>query len=83
MPTSAVDLNCRRSNLIIGPRGSAAEKVFANSLTNNKNGFTSLPAVIAPNLVVKPATVMSNKVTIKDAKRRCKAHVKLHMGGQS
>jgi 5,6,7,8-tetrahydromethanopterin hydro-lyase len=53
----------------MGPRGSAAEKAFANSLTNNKDGFTSLLAVIAPNLIVKPATVMFNKVTIKDAKQ--------------
>ena len=54
-------------DLIMGPRGSAAEKAFANTLTNNKDGFTSLLAVIAPNLMVKPATVMFNKVTIKDA----------------
>jgi 5,6,7,8-tetrahydromethanopterin hydro-lyase len=53
----------------MGPRGSAAEKAFANSLTNNKDGFTSLLAVIAPNLMVKPATVMFNKVTIKNAKQ--------------
>jgi 5,6,7,8-tetrahydromethanopterin hydro-lyase len=56
-------------DLIMGPRGSAAEKAFANSLTNNKDGFTSLLAVIAPNLMVKPPTVMFNKVTIKDAKQ--------------
>jgi 5,6,7,8-tetrahydromethanopterin hydro-lyase len=56
-------------DLIMGPRGSAAEKAIANSLTNNKDGFTSLLAVIAPNLMVKPPTVMFNKVTIKDAKQ--------------
>jgi 5,6,7,8-tetrahydromethanopterin hydro-lyase len=56
-------------DLIIGPRGSAAETAFANSLTNNKDGFTSLLAVVAPNLIAKPATVMFNKVTIKDAKQ--------------
>jgi 5,6,7,8-tetrahydromethanopterin hydro-lyase len=56
-------------DLIMGPRGSAAEKAFANCLTNNKNGFTSLLAVIAPNLMVKPATVMFNKVTIKNSKQ--------------
>jgi len=56
-------------DLIMGPRGSAAEKAFANCLTNNKNGFTSLLAVVAPNLMVKPATVMFNKVTIKNAKQ--------------
>ena len=42
---------------------------FANALTNNKDGFTSLLAVVAPNLVCKPATVMFNKVTIKGAKQ--------------
>jgi len=29
-------------DLIIGPRGSAAETAFANCLTNNKDGFSSL-----------------------------------------
>mgnify|MGYP000140201305 CR=1 FL=1 len=56
-------------DLIIGPRGSAAEQAFANALTNNKDGFTSLLAVVAPNLLTKPATVMFNKVTIKGAKQ--------------
>ena len=56
-------------DLMIGPRGSAAESAFANSLTNNKDGFTSLLAVVAPNLMCKPATVMFNKVTIKGAKQ--------------
>jgi 5,6,7,8-tetrahydromethanopterin hydro-lyase len=56
-------------DLMIGPRGSAAESAFANCLTNNKNGFSCLLAVIAPNLMVKPATVMFNKVTIKGSKQ--------------
>ena len=56
-------------DLIIGPRGSAVETAFANALTNNKDGFTSLLAVVAPNLLTKPATVMFNKVTIKGAKQ--------------
>lgn len=56
-------------DLLIGPRGSAAETAFSNALTNNKDGFTSLLAVIAPNLLTKPATVMFNKVTIKGAKQ--------------
>jgi 5,6,7,8-tetrahydromethanopterin hydro-lyase len=54
-------------DLLMGPRGSAAETAFCNTLTNNKDGFTSLLAVVAPNLVCKPATVMFNKVTIKNA----------------
>jgi 5,6,7,8-tetrahydromethanopterin hydro-lyase len=54
-------------DLIMGPRGSAAEAAFCNALTNNKDGFTSLLAVVAPNLATKPNTVMFNKVTIKGA----------------
>jgi 5,6,7,8-tetrahydromethanopterin hydro-lyase len=56
-------------DLLIGPRGSAAESAFAHALTNNKDGFTSLLAVVAPNLMTKPPTVMFNKVTIKGAKQ--------------
>ena len=56
-------------DLIMGPRGSAAETAFCNALTNNKDGFTALLAVIAPNLQCKPNTILFNKVTIKGAKQ--------------
>ncbi len=56
-------------DLLIGPRGSAAESAFAHALTNNKDGFTGLLGLIAPNLMCKPATVLFNKVTIKHAKQ--------------
>ncbi len=56
-------------DLIMGPRGSAVETAFCNALTNNKDGFTSLLAVVAPNLAVKPHTILFNKVTIKGAKQ--------------
>ncbi len=56
-------------DLVIGPRGSAAETAFVNALANNKDGFTTLLAVIAPNLACKPNTIMFNKVTIKDARQ--------------
>ena len=56
-------------DLIMGPRGSAAEIAFCNALTNNKDGFTTLLAVIAPNLPTKPNTILYNKVTIKSAKQ--------------
>jgi 5,6,7,8-tetrahydromethanopterin hydro-lyase len=56
-------------DLIMGPRGSAAEMAFCNGLVNNKDGFTSLLAVVAPNLPCKPNTMMFNKVTIKGAKQ--------------
>src|ERR1700704_1888733 len=56
-------------DLLIGPRGSPVESAFCHALTNNKDGFPSLLAVVAPNLLTKPATVMFNKVTIKGAKQ--------------
>ncbi len=56
-------------DLMIGPRGSAVETAFTNCLTNNKDGFSNLLAVVAPNLLAKPATVMFNKVTIKGSKQ--------------
>jgi 5,6,7,8-tetrahydromethanopterin hydro-lyase len=56
-------------DLIIGPRGSPVETAFCNALTNNKDGFTSLLAVVAPNLLTKPNTLLFNKVTIKGAKQ--------------
>lgn len=54
-------------DLIMGPRGSAAENAFCNALTNNKDGFSTLMAVVAPNLPAKPNTILYNKVTIKNA----------------
>src|SRR5260370_35716530 len=56
-------------DLLIGPRGSAVETAFCHALTNNKDGFTSLLAVVAPNLITLPNTVMLNKVTIHSAKQ--------------
>ena len=56
-------------DLLMGPRGSAAETAFCNALTNNKDGFSTLLAVVAPNLACKPSTILFNKVTIKGAKQ--------------
>src|SRR5262245_24498802 len=56
-------------DLMIGPRGSPVEAAFCNALSNQKDGFTTLLAVIAPNLPCKPNTVLFNKVTIKGAKQ--------------
>lgn len=56
-------------DLIMGPRGSAAETAFCNALTNNKDGFSTLLALVAPNLACKPNTILFNKVTIKAAKQ--------------
>lgn len=56
-------------DLLIGPRGSPVESAFCHALTNNKDGFTTLLAVLTPNLPCKPNTVLFNKVTIKGAKQ--------------
>jgi 5,6,7,8-tetrahydromethanopterin hydro-lyase len=56
-------------DLIIGPRGSAAEAAFCHTLTSQREGVNGLLAVIGPNLMCKPSTVMFNKVTIKSAKQ--------------
>lgn len=54
-------------DLLMGPRGSMVEAAFCNALTNNKDGFSTLLAVVAPNLACKPNTILFNKVTIKGA----------------
>ena len=56
-------------DLIIGPRGSGAETAFCIALTNQKRGDNALLAVLAPNMMAKPPTVMFNKVDIKNAKQ--------------
>ena len=56
-------------DLLMGPRGSAAETAFCNTLTNQKSGDNALLALVAPNLMAKPATVMFNKVEITNAKQ--------------
>src|SRR6185312_3816298 len=40
-------------DLLLGPRGSAAETAYCIGLTNNKDGFTTLLALVAPNLMCK------------------------------
>ncbi len=56
-------------DLIIGSKSGPAGAAFCNALTNNKDGFTTLLAVVAPNLPAKPDTILFNKVTIKGAKQ--------------
>jgi 5,6,7,8-tetrahydromethanopterin hydro-lyase len=53
----------------MGPRGSAAEDAFCRALTDQKEGVNGLLAIVAPNMMVKPATVMFNKVTIKNSRQ--------------
>jgi len=56
-------------DLIIGSKNGPAGQAFVNALSNNKDGFTSLLAVVTPNLPAKPDTLLFNKVTIKGAKQ--------------
>ena len=56
-------------DLIIGSKSGPAGTAFVNALSNNKDGFTTLLAVVTPNLPAKPDTIMFNKVTIKGAKQ--------------
>ena len=56
-------------DLVIGSKNGPAGAAFCNALTNNKDGFTTLLAVVAPNLAAKPDTILFNKVTIKGAKQ--------------
>ena len=53
-------------DLLMGPRGSAAEIAFCITLTNQKKGNNALLALIAPNLMTKPNTVLFNKVELKN-----------------
>lgn len=50
--------------MIIGPRGRDAEIAFGNTLTNQKRGDNAVLALVAPNLLVKSATVMFNEMEI-------------------
>jgi 5,6,7,8-tetrahydromethanopterin hydro-lyase len=52
-------------DLLIGPKTGPVGTAFANALANQSHGHTNLLAVLAPNLVCKPATVLITKVTIK------------------
>ena len=56
-------------DLIIGEKDGPAGVAFANALANQSSGHSNLLAVLAPNLAVKPSTVMVTKVTIKGAKQ--------------
>jgi 5,6,7,8-tetrahydromethanopterin hydro-lyase len=54
-------------DLLIGDKDGPVGTAFANALVNQTAGHSNLLAIIAPNLAVKPATVMITKVTIKGA----------------
>ena len=54
-------------DLLIGSKDGPVGVAFANALANQSAGHSNLLAVLAPNVAVKPATVMVTKVTIKGA----------------
>src|ERR1700750_2271316 len=56
-------------DLLIGCKDGPVGTAFANALANQSAGHSNLLAVITPNLICKPATVMVTKVTIKGAKQ--------------
>jgi 5,6,7,8-tetrahydromethanopterin hydro-lyase len=56
-------------DLLIGDKAGPVGVAFATALANQSAGHSSLLAVVTPNLVCKPATVLITKVTIKGAKQ--------------
>jgi 5,6,7,8-tetrahydromethanopterin hydro-lyase len=56
-------------DLLIGSKDGPVGIAFANALANQSAGHSNLLAVVTPNLICKPATVMVTKVTIKGAKQ--------------
>jgi 5,6,7,8-tetrahydromethanopterin hydro-lyase len=56
-------------DLLIGTKTGPVGAAFANALSTQSAGHTNLLAVLTPNLVAKPATVLITKVTIKGMKQ--------------
>ena len=56
-------------DLLIGSKDGPVGTAFACALANQNAGHSNLLAVLTPNLICKPATVMITKVTIKGAKQ--------------
>jgi len=54
-------------DLLIGSKDGPVGVAFANALADQKSGHSNLLAVLTPNLICKPATVLITKVTIKGA----------------
>jgi 5,6,7,8-tetrahydromethanopterin hydro-lyase len=56
-------------DLLIGSKTGPVGTAFANALASQTHGHSNLLAVLTPNLICKPATVLITKVTIKGAKQ--------------
>lgn len=59
-------------DLLIGKKDGPVGVAFANALANQSAGHTNLLAVLTPNLIAKPATVMITKVTMETGKQAMK-----------
>jgi 5,6,7,8-tetrahydromethanopterin hydro-lyase len=53
-------------DLLIGSKDGPVGHAFAMALANQSHGHSNLLAVLTPNLLCKPATVLITKVTIKN-----------------
>jgi 5,6,7,8-tetrahydromethanopterin hydro-lyase len=56
-------------DLMIGSKTGPVGAAFAHALATQSAGHTNLLAVLTPNLIAKPATVLITKVTIKGMKQ--------------
>ena len=56
-------------DLLIGSKDGPVGAAFASALSTQSAGHTNLLAVLTPNVVAKPATVLITKVTIKGMKQ--------------
>jgi len=56
-------------DLLIGDKDGPVGHAFASALARQSKGHSNLLAVLAPNLAVKPATVLITKVSIQGAKQ--------------
>jgi 5,6,7,8-tetrahydromethanopterin hydro-lyase len=61
--------NVSHIDLLIGDKDGPVGVAFANALSRQSAGHTNLLAVVTPNLICKPATVMITKVTLKGGKQ--------------
>src|SRR5882724_12357568 len=52
-------------DLLIGSKSGPVGTAFANALANQSKGHSNLLAVLAPNLICKPATVLITKFTME------------------
>jgi 5,6,7,8-tetrahydromethanopterin hydro-lyase len=56
-------------DLLIGTKTGPVGMAFAHALANQSAGHSNLLAVLTPNLIAKPATLLITKVTIKGMKQ--------------